>query len=117
MKKISGMAIGVVVICLLLSPALAVGGQDTSDYLKRLPGKMYKGSVTVLDRTEDVFSGVLKRVFGFFNPCLDLVKGCTNVVMKPIERPLNYVERMTFGKKPSGARRIPTPKKPDIPAK
>jgi len=117
MKKISGMAIGIVVICLCLSPVLANAGQDTSDYLKKLPGKVYKGSVTVLDRTEDVFSGVLKRVFGFFNPCLDLVKGCTNVVMKPIEKPLNYVERMTFGKKPVGPGKIPAPKKPDMPAK
>ncbi len=117
MKKTSGMAIGVLVICLCLSPVLAIGGQDTGDYLKKLPGKVYKGSVTVLDRTEDVFSGVLKRVFGFFNPCLDLVKGCTNVVMKPIEKPLNYVERTTFGKKPSTAGKIPAPKKPDVPAK
>jgi len=117
MRKMRGLTVVVVALCLLLAPALATAGQDTGDYLKKLPGKVYKGSVTVLDRTEDIFSGVLKRAFGFFNPCLDLVKGCTNVVMKPIEKPLNYVERMTLGKKPAGSGKIPGPKKPAMHAK
>lgn len=117
MKKMRGFMVVVGAICLLLAPAFATAGPDSTDYLKKLPGKVYKGSVTVLDRTEDIFSGVLKRAFGFFNPCLDLVKGCTNVVMKPIERPLNYVERMALGKKPVVSGKIPTPKKPDLPSK
>ncbi len=117
MRKISGLILAIVVICILMVPAFASAGADTSEYLKRLPGKVYKGSVTVLDRTEDIFSGVLKRAFGFFNPCLDLVKGCTNVVMKPIEKPLNYVESMTLGKKPAGRVKIPAPKKPEVPGK
>jgi hypothetical protein len=55
------------------------------------------------DKTAGVFTGCLKRTFSLFNPCLDAVKGCTSVVLWPIEKPFDYMEQ-SMGKYWTGKR-------------
>jgi len=117
MRNTDKMVACVIVVSLVLSPMLAWSGSNKTSYLSNVPGKVFQGSVTVLEKTEDVVSAVLKTTFGFFNPCLDLVKGCTNTVMKPIEMPISYVEKLTEGTKSKPVGKIPAPKKPEIPGK
>lgn len=117
MKNMDKLIVSIMVVSLVLSPLLAWSGPNKTSYLSNVSGQVYRGGVTVLEKTEDVFSGVLKRTFGFFNPCLDLVRGCTNTVLKPIEGPISYVESVTWGTKPKPVGKIPAPKKPEIPNK
>ncbi len=117
MKNMDKLIVSAMVVSLVLSPLLAWSGPNEKGYLSNVSGQFYRGGVTVLEKTEDVVSGVLKRTFGFFNPCLDLVRGCTNTVLRPIEGPISYVESVTWGSKPKPVGKIPTPKKPEIPNK
>jgi len=105
---------GILIVALAL-PAQAGGAPEKRSTVSKVTGTVYKSGASVLDRSERLVSGCLKNCFSFFNPCLDLVKGCTNVVMKPIEKPFDYVENAWAkrGKKP--APRVPAPKKPELP--
>ena len=112
--------IGRIVLCAVLivalgAPALAAGDAKKSNSLSTVTGTIYKGGATVIDTAEGVCTGCLKRTFVFFNPCIDLFKVCTNVVLSPIEKPFSYVEKTLFKPKTSGAPNAPAPKKPEIP--
>jgi hypothetical protein len=37
-------------------------------------------------------NGCLKRSFSLFNPCLDFVKGCTTLVLSPLDKGFAYAE-------------------------
>lgn len=79
----------IVVLTLLVaacavSPVAAGSSNDSTTY------SIYRGGVSALEQTEGLISGVLKSTFSLFNPCLDIVKGCTNIVLAPIEYPFRY---------------------------
>ncbi len=81
----------VLVICAFLTVALAIpafaGGSDGSVAYKA--GKaVYSHGSKVITNTEHHLTNGLRNVFGLFNPCLDLIKGCTHVVLYPVEKPL-----------------------------
>lgn len=86
-----------IVLCLVLAlalPAMASGkAAAPKSTAAKISNAVYDGGATALDTAEGVFSGCLRRCFGFFNPCLDIVKGCTGIVMLPIERPLSYFDK------------------------
>ena len=42
---------------------------------------------------EDILNRCLKSTFSLFNPCLDVVKTCTDVALKPLNYPFDYVEK------------------------
>jgi len=113
-KWLNAAICGLLIICLAL-PAAAGGPPEKRSTVSKVTGTIYKGGAGVLDRSERLLSGCLKNCFGFFNPCLDVVKSCTNVVMAPIEKPFAYVEDAWAkrGKKP--APKVPAPKKPELP--
>lgn len=103
-------------MCILLVVAVAtpaLSGNGTSTL-----GKIYKESASLGEQVEGAFSGCLKRTFSLFNPCLDLVKGCTSIALIPIEAPFNLVSRIAC---PSPvqkqAPKVPMPKKPELPQK
>lgn len=79
-------------ILALASPVFADGGLVKRAH--RSWGSTICGGINhAADQTAGAFTGCLKRTFSLFNPCLDAIKGCTNIVMWPIEKPFDYVER------------------------
>ncbi|MCX5862515.1 MAG: hypothetical protein NTW27_10415 [Deltaproteobacteria bacterium] len=114
MSNIAKIVICGFLIAAIAAPVFAAGNAKKPYSLSNITGTIYQGSATALDKTEGVFSGVLKRTFGFFNPCLDLVKGCANVVLTPIEKPVAYLESTVLKRKVPGASKVPAPKKPEI---
>lgn len=105
-----------IIVLSLAIPVFAGGAPDARSAASKAAGSVYKGGATVLDRTEGFFTGALKNTFSIFNPCLDLVKGCTKVVLYPIEKPISYAENVIY--KSRGAKKaahIPAPQKPELP--
>jgi hypothetical protein len=98
------------VIAVAVASPVAAGSRpnDSTTY------KLYRGGVSTLERTEGLISGVLKGTFSLFNPCLDVVKGCTSIVLAPIEYPFTYLSQ---SKKRVATKRskVPVPKKPELP--
>ncbi|MFH1117347.1 MAG: hypothetical protein V1792_25795 [Pseudomonadota bacterium] len=78
--------------------------------------KIYSGGVSALETTEGLISSVLKGSFSLFNPCLDIVKGCTNIVLAPIEYPLSYLDRPAR-RVATKTLKVPVPEKPELPKK
>lgn len=107
-------------ICGLLIAALAVpafaGGVPQKKSSSAL-GSVRDAGISAVAQTEGILTGCLKNCFSLFNPCLDFVKGCTKVVMTPIEKPFEYVESRISGGKQAAKKtpKIPEPKKPEIP--
>jgi hypothetical protein len=110
-------------VCVLLMVALATlafanGASEKGGTISKATTKFYKGSVAVVQETEGHLTGILRNTFGLFNPCLDLVKGCTSRVLFPLEATANYVAKVTTKPKPvikKEIQDIPVPKKPDLP--
>jgi hypothetical protein len=119
MSKIAKIALCALLVVALAIPAFANGASEKRSSASKVTSAIYKGGATALDTTEGLFSGCLRRTFSLFNPCLDFVKGCANVALMPIEKPLEYVEKAAF--KPRQAKKakskIPEPQKPEIPQK
>jgi hypothetical protein len=110
MNRTVWIIIAALLISALAVPALAGTARDSS--WSSATNKIYNGGATVVSQTEGIFSGCLKTVFCLFNPCLDVVKGCTNVVLNPIDRSFAYAERSLYkssrkpaGKKKSGSKK------------
>lgn len=91
-----------ITLCALLVLALAVPVFANGGKAKRssasIPGRIYAAAATATDRTANLATGCLKRSFSLFNPCLDFVKGCTDMVLTPIGKPFDYMEK-AIGKK------------------
>ncbi len=105
---------GILILALAL-PAFANGGakvKGTSVF-----GEIGKTGTLVVEQTEGIVTGCLKNCFSLFNPCLDFVKGCTSIVLAPIERPFDYVESKLSKPKAAkkAAKSVPDPKKPELP--
>lgn len=105
--------------CLILVVALAIPAFAGRAYSKRSAvDHAYNGGVMVVEKTEGLITGILKSTFKLFNPCLDIVKGCTNIVLAPVDVPFNMLSKATS--KPRKARKsskVPLPKKPELPKK
>jgi hypothetical protein len=112
MNRITIVLISTFIMLALAMPSF--GGTAPAKRSTDFSQKVYNGGVSVAQQSENVFSGCLKTVFSFFNPCLDMVKGCTNVVMRPIDSSFGYVEKKIY-KKPR-ARKV-VKKKAAEPAK
>jgi len=93
MSKIAKIALCTLLVLALAIPAFANGASEKRSSASKVTGAIYKGGATALETTEGLFSGCLRRTFSLFNPCLDFVKGCANVALMPIEKPLEYVEK------------------------
>ncbi len=107
MYKLIKIAVCFVLISLLAVPAFSAGktvDRTRPNIISNVAETVYDTSAGVVEKTEGLFSGCLKTTFSFFNPCLDLVKGCTTVVLAPIQKPIDYTEgffvRRTAAKQP-----------------
>jgi hypothetical protein len=110
MNKMAKITICGLLIVALAIPAFAGGAPDKRSTVSKVSGKVYKGGANMLARTEGLVSGCLKNCFSFFNPCLDVVKGCTNVVLSPIEKPFAYAEDAWAKRGKKVAPKVPAPK-------
>ena len=112
----------VIAVCALLIAALTVpvyAGKSTigSKAHKVSNTIYYKGKTYVTD-TEAHLTDMFRNAFALFNPCLDMIKGCTSVCLYPIEKPLEMIDQATSkGKRvrKAKAHKIPQPKKPELP--
>ncbi len=106
-----------IIIAALLISALAMpafAGSSRAKGVSSTGTKIYNGGAAIASQTEGLVSGCLKTVFCLFNPCLDVVKGCTNVVLGPIDRSFAYAERSLYKtsrvkpakKKKSGSKKV-----------
>jgi hypothetical protein len=114
MSKIAKLAVCGLLIVALAVPALADGVPQKK--ASSVLGKMGQAGTSALEQTEGLVSGCLKNTFCLFNPCLDFVKGCTSIVLAPIEKPFDYLEaKLTKPKQAKKVSKVPEPKKPEIP--
>jgi hypothetical protein len=120
MRKAPMIVITSFLMLALAVPALAGSSARVGDALYRVSNEVYSGGTSVLSETEHHVTEILRNTFGLFNPCLDLVKGCSRVVFAPLELPFDL---MTEAKaKPRKVRKrapqkIPVPEKPEMPNK
>ena len=98
-KMVKIAALTLLVAACFVSPVVAGSSSHSTTY------SIYRGGVSAVEQTEGLISGVLKGTFSLFNPCLDIVKGCTNIVLAPIEYPLSYVASFEMGK-PKAKKRL-----------
>jgi len=75
----------------LCSVAFANGAPERSA-VSRYGGTVYKSGSQVLDRSGMLVNSCLKNTFSLFNPCLDIVKGCTTRVLSPLDKGFAYAE-------------------------
>jgi hypothetical protein len=76
-------------VCLAFAMTAFAGGAPS----RSVSGTIYQGGASALATTEGLFSGCLKNIFSAFNPCLDMVRGCSDTVFSPLDRGVGYVER------------------------
>lgn len=119
MGKMPMIVICACLIAALALPAFANGTSGTVGTIYKMPKKVYSGGAAIARETEGHLTGMLREAFGLFNPCLDLIKGCTGVVLIPLEKPFAYLGGAKARPKAvrKGNDKIPVPEKPALPAK
>ena len=90
-KTVAIVACGFLIIALAV-PVFANGGPAKGTTVSKIGGAAYKGGAKVLDTSANMVNGCLKNSFSLFNPCLDLVKACTDTVLYPLDKGFGYVE-------------------------
>ncbi len=110
-KTIAIVACGFLIVALAI-PAFANGGSYKGSEVTKVGGAAYKGGAKVLDTTANVVNGCLKNSFSIFNPCLDVVKACTDRVLYPLDKGFGYVETVAAKSWPmKKAPKVQVPKK------
>ena len=116
MSKLARTCLCLVLIVGFTVPALAGGPSYHGCSIYRLTSSVYKGGAELVVNTEASLTGCLKHAFGLFNPCLDLVKGCSRLAFAPVEIPYAMLTKACAAPKRAARRvKIPVPKKPKIP--
>ena len=113
MNKIGFVFICVVLITLMLIPIVEANGSRQAGTLTKYSYKAYQGGATVVRDTGTHVTEILRNTFALFNPCLDMVKGCSTVVMYPANFTYDMVAGPKYRVKRSvkAANRIPQKKK------
>jgi hypothetical protein len=101
----------------LMSPAIAknaVVAKKQQNPAAYVADKAYGVGAGLADRTASLFTSCLRNTFSFFNPCLDVVKGCTTMVTAPIDKTLDYTEGVVSKKLSRAPVKVQRTKKPDV---
>jgi hypothetical protein len=120
MRKASMIVVATFLVLSLAIPALADKSAGVRNAFYRVSNDVYTEGTSRLSETEYHVTEILRNTFGLFNPCLDLVKGCTSLVLRPLELPFDLVNqakakpRIVKKRAPS---KIPVPEKPEMPKK
>ncbi len=111
MYKIGFAALCGFVILMLAIPAVQANSTTkATDTITKYGHKAYRGGATIATNTEKHVTGILRNAFSLFNPCMDLVKGCSNTLFYP----LDYSYKAVVKPKPA-AKKVETPA-PEQPA-
>ncbi len=103
-------------LCAFLIVALAIpvvqanSTTKATDTVTKYGHKAYRGGATIATNTEKHVTGILRNAFSLFNPCMDLVKSCSNTLFYP----LDYTYKAVVKSKPA-AKKVETPA-PEQPA-
>ncbi len=141
MDRILKMGVCLTLIVVLSCPAIVLAKDSSTSAASNMATTVYDGGAKVLNsicppcvaevcsicgimpqdrkgnqRTEGIINRCLKSTFSLFNPCLDAVKMCTDVALKPLNYPFDYVEQKIDKPKVVNKRvEIPAPQKPVMP--
>ncbi|MFC1833383.1 hypothetical protein ACFL2Q_01445 [Thermodesulfobacteriota bacterium] len=123
MKKTLLIALCLIVMATLNMPVFAAGSAKEAGTVYRMSSGAYDQGAYLLSNTGYRLTEIARNAFGLFNPCLDLVKGTTKVVLYPIEKPLSLLSKPKPKKKrvvrkrkaKKAEEKIPQPKKPEMP--
>ncbi len=85
----------IAIMCLAFAVNAFAGGAPSQS--SSMSGAVYNHGATALSTTEGFVSGCLRNIFGAFNPCLDMVRGCSDVVFSPLDKGVGYVENKVRG--------------------
>lgn len=85
----------IAIMCLAFAASAFAGGAPAQS--SSMSGAVYNHGASALATTEGFVSGCLRNIFGAFNPCLDMVRGCSDVVFSPLDRSVGYVENKVRG--------------------
>lgn len=96
MDRILRIGLCLALVLVIAFPAVVLAKPDKHSKISAIPGKIYHGGTVALDKTGGVVNQCLKSTFSLFNPCLDVVKMCTDVVLKPLNYPFDYVEKKIY---------------------
>ncbi|MEJ2717139.1 MAG: hypothetical protein P8182_08360, partial [Deltaproteobacteria bacterium] len=77
MRKASMIVITSIIMLTLAIPAFAGNSTGVGNVFYRASNEVYVGGTSALSETEYHVTEILRNTFGLFNPCLDLVKGCS----------------------------------------
>ncbi|MBM4326780.1 MAG: hypothetical protein FJ118_06410 [Deltaproteobacteria bacterium] len=113
------MAVCVIVAISLAVPVSWADGSLKDVSLRKIPGQAYSKGANIAKETEYHVTEIMRNTFSLFNPCLDLIKGCTGVIMTPLEGPLSIFGKPAPKAKASATKpaetKIPPPEKPALP--
>jgi hypothetical protein len=116
MDRILKMGVCLTLIVVLSCPAIVLAKNAGQSTFVNMTNQVYDGGAKALDKTEGILNQCLKSTFSLFNPCLDIVKMCTDVALKPLNYPFDYVEGKLYKPKVVNKRvEIPAPQKPVMP--
>lgn len=117
MFKFPRMALCVSLIVALAIPAFAAAKGPNKSFTSDMAGSVYDTGANMVDRADGFVNSALKRTFSLFNPCLDIIKFCSDTAFAPIQKPIDYVEGKIYKKKPAHKKAVgvPAPLKPVMP--
>jgi hypothetical protein len=84
----------------MIIPIVEANGCRKAGTLTKYGYKAYQGSATIVRDTGIHVTEIFRNTFALFNPCLDMVKGCSSIVMYPA----NFTYDMVAGSKYKGKR-------------
>ena len=95
MNKIGLAFVCVILVTLMIIPVVEANGSRKAGALTKYGYQAYHGSATIVRDTGIHVTEIFRNTFALFNPCLDMVKGCSSIVMYPA----NFTYDMVAGKK------------------
>ncbi|MGC8659910.1 MAG: hypothetical protein ACP5U1_12635 [Desulfomonilaceae bacterium] len=116
MDRILKIGVCLSLFVILSFPTIVLAKNTVRSKLSNLTTTVYHKGAKALDKTEGVIDTCLKSTFSLFNPCLDVIKMCSDVAFKPINYPFDYIEKRIY--KPRLVKKrmeIPAPQKPEMP--
>ncbi|MGC8602239.1 MAG: hypothetical protein ACP5VS_00975 [Desulfomonilaceae bacterium] len=116
MDRILKIGVCLTLMLVLSCPAIVSARGGAKSKISQFTTNIYNKGSKALDRTGGVLDNCLKSTFSLFNPCLDVIKMCSDVAFKPLNYPFDYIEKRIYKLKTVKKRiEIPVPEKPEIP--
>ena len=99
MNKIGLTFICIILVTLIIIPVVEANGSRNAGTLTKYSYKAYHGGATIVRDTGIHVTEIFRNTFALFNPCLDMVKGCSSIVMYPANFTYDMVAGPKYGVK------------------